>query len=206
MTGNQRARSTDTASRILDVAERIVQTRGFNAFSYADVASELGVTNASLHYHFHGKAELGEALIVRYADRFLAALADIDARLDDAAEKLNAYAALYGDVLRDDRMCLCGILAAEYPTLPDTMRNAVIGFFDENEDWLENVLEKGRQQGTVAFDGPARESARLIVSGLEGAMLVARPYRDVARFDLAARKILSGFTTKVSRTGPARST
>ena len=31
----------DTASRILDVAERLVQSRGFNAFSYADVAGEL---------------------------------------------------------------------------------------------------------------------------------------------------------------------
>ena len=55
----------DTAARILDVAERLVQTRGFNGFSYADVASELDVTKASLHYHFPGKAELGQALIAR---------------------------------------------------------------------------------------------------------------------------------------------
>src|SRR2546421_262559 len=52
-----------TAGRILDVAERLVQLRGFNGFSYGDVASELKVTRASLHYHFHGKAELGQALI-----------------------------------------------------------------------------------------------------------------------------------------------
>jgi AcrR family transcriptional regulator len=53
-----------TAARILDVAERLVQTRGFNGFSYADVAGELGVTKASLHYRFPGKAERGEALII----------------------------------------------------------------------------------------------------------------------------------------------
>jgi TetR/AcrR family transcriptional regulator, transcriptional repressor for nem operon len=62
--------ATDTPSRILDVAERLVQERGFNGFSYADVAGELEVTKASLHYHFAGKAELGEALIGRYAARF----------------------------------------------------------------------------------------------------------------------------------------
>ena len=51
--------AADTADRILDSAERLVQVRGFNAFSYADVARELGITKASLHYHFAGKAELG---------------------------------------------------------------------------------------------------------------------------------------------------
>lgn len=56
----------DTASQILDVAERLVQSRGFNAFSYADVAAELHVSKAALHYHFAGKAELGEALLTRY--------------------------------------------------------------------------------------------------------------------------------------------
>ena len=70
----------DTASRILDIAERLVQMRGFNGFSYADVAGELSLTTASLHYHFPGKAELGRALIARYAERFNDALAAIDAR------------------------------------------------------------------------------------------------------------------------------
>lgn len=49
------------AERILDVAERLVQQRGFNGFSYRDVAAELGITTARLHYHFRGKGELGEA-------------------------------------------------------------------------------------------------------------------------------------------------
>ena len=64
----------DTAQRILDIAEQLVQVRGFNAFSYADIAAELGITKASLHYHFSGKAELGQALIARYAQRFALAL------------------------------------------------------------------------------------------------------------------------------------
>src|ERR671929_772591 len=100
---------TDTADRILDTAERLVQSRGFNGFSYADIAAELGVTKASLHYHFATKAELGEALMERYAARFGAALAEIEARPDDAAAKLAAYAELYASVLSDQRMCLCGM-------------------------------------------------------------------------------------------------
>jgi TetR/AcrR family transcriptional repressor of nem operon len=183
----------DTATRILDSAESLVQVRGFNGFSYADVAGELSLTTASLHYHFPGKAELGRALIVRYAERFNAALAGIDERGEDAPAKLRAYARLYADVLRDERMCLCGMLAAEYQTLPAPMRDAVIGFFDENETWVEGVLASGREEGTLAFEGSPREAARLIVSALEGAMLVARPYGGVDRFETAAERLISAF-------------
>src|SRR5579862_8457330 len=133
-----------TADRILDIAEGLVQTRGFNGFSYADVAAELGITKASLHYHFASKADLGEALITRYSERFLAALNEIDHDLGTAAAKLDAYAALYADVARGRRMCLCGMLAAEYQTLPDPIREDVVTFFNDNETWLAAVLQQGR--------------------------------------------------------------
>ena len=74
----QGRKESHTSERILDIAERLVQTRGFNNFSYADIASELGITTASLHYHFPGKAELGQALITRYAERFSQALDQIE--------------------------------------------------------------------------------------------------------------------------------
>jgi TetR/AcrR family transcriptional repressor of nem operon len=182
----------DGTRAILDVAEALVQRRGFNGFSYADVAVELHVTRASIHYHFPGKADLGEALIARYGERFGAALADIDERLDDEREKLAAYAELYAAVLATDRMCLCGMLAAEYETLPAGMQRAVEQFFEDNQRWLEAVLERGRRRGTLAFDGSAAEAAQLIVSGLEGAMLVARPFGGVERFRTAARALLAG--------------
>jgi len=183
-----------TRSRILDVAERLVQTRGFNGFSYADIAEELGITKAALHYHFASKAALGQALIERYAARFAASLAAIDEREADVRAKLEAYVDLYGDVLRAERMCLCGMLAAEFRTLPEPMREAVSRFFDDNEAWLQGVLERGRADGTLRFSGPPREVARTIVSGLEGAMLVARPHHDVRRFQASTRWLIRSLT------------
>ena len=149
-------RENRTSERILDVAERLVQTRGFNNFSYADIAKELGITTASLHYHFRGKAELGQALITRYAERFGDALDRIDAEVPDARGKLEAYASLYAGVLEGERMCMCGVLAAEYQTLPEPMRRAVIGFFDENQRWLAGVLNQGQTAKTLAFSGIRR--------------------------------------------------
>ncbi|HKP20860.1 MAG TPA: TetR/AcrR family transcriptional regulator [Thermoleophilaceae bacterium] len=181
----------DTPTRILDIAERLVQTRGFNGFSYADISSELGVTKASLHYHFAGKAELGEAVIDRYAARFRERLAEIDAEVAAAPAKLEAYAQIYASVLRDHRMCLCGMLAAEYETLPAPMRAAIVRFFDESETWLVRVLEEGRADGTLRLPGPAEEEAHAIVDGLEGALLVARPLGDVDRFEATAARLLA---------------
>ena len=184
----------DTAVRILDVAERLAQVRGFNGFSYADIATELGITKAALHYHFAGKADLGEALIGRYADRFGQALAALDATAPTAAGKLRGYADLYLGVLRDHRMCLCGMLAAEYPTLPDPMRASVVSFFDKNEQWLLTVLEQGRADSSLTFTGSARDTARMIIGCLEGALLVARPYEDIPRFRDAAASLLASLT------------
>ena len=73
------AASPSTATRILDVAEGLAQTRGFNGFSYADIAAEIGITKASLHYHFPSKADLGRALVRRYTERFMDALDAIEA-------------------------------------------------------------------------------------------------------------------------------
>jgi TetR/AcrR family transcriptional repressor of nem operon len=200
-----RADKVDTATQILDVAERLVQVRGFNGFSYADVAAELKITKAALHYHFAGKAELGEALVARYAARFAEALTGVEARTPEASARLDAYADLYLEVLREERMCLCGMMAAEYQTLPAPMREAVIRFFDENERWLGRVLESGRKEGTLTFVGPPSETARMIISGLEGAMLVARPFGDITRFQNAAHYLLSGLqSVPAKKAGPRR--
>lgn len=184
---------TDTRGAILDIAEHLVQVRGFNSFSYADISSELGVSNAALHYHFPGKAELGQALISRYSERFAESLEAIDREESSPFEQLRGYVGLYRGVVEADRMCLCGMLAAEYQTLPEPMRQAVVQFFDANHDWLTNVLEVGRADGTIRLVGRARDAAELIVGTLEGAMLVARTYGRTARFDAMAEQLIAEF-------------
>jgi TetR/AcrR family transcriptional repressor of nem operon len=185
----------DTAQRILDTAERLLQTRGYNAFSYADIANALHVTKASLHYHFPTKAELGRRLIQRYGVSFLHALAAIEQTSGHAGEQLRRYVDIYLGVLRNDRMCLCGMLAAEYVTLPKPMKTELKHFFDENERWLVAVLEKGQATNKLRFTGPAREVAQLLMGALEGAMMLARSYNDVGRFESAAERLLAGLGT-----------
>ena len=184
------ARAAGTAARILDIAERLVQSRGYNAFSYADVAHAVGIRKASLHYHFATKADLGQALVARYREAFLEALRGIETRADGAAERLREYVGLYDAVLRKKRMCMCGMLATDAATLPRPMRESVAEFFDENVAWLARVLEHGRARRELRFEGTAASMAAFFVSTLEGAMLIAHGSGDHDHFTGAARRLL----------------
>jgi TetR/AcrR family transcriptional repressor of nem operon len=195
------ARGDATATRMLDVAERLIQVRGYNGFSYADVAAELQVTKAALHYHFASKAELGAALIDRYCDRLAASLAALAAAEQSAPARLRGYADVYRNMLDGERLCLCGMLAAEYQTLPQAMRSAVIRFFTQNEAWLAEVLADGAAAGEIQLAGSAEDAAVALVAGLEGAMLVTRPFNDLARFDAAAGPLLASLTGTVVSAG-----
>jgi TetR/AcrR family transcriptional repressor of nem operon len=196
---NLESAPTAAARAILDAAEGLAQTRGYNGFSYADIAAQLGVTKASLHYHFPSKAELGRALIERYRAVFTEALDSIDRETNEPCRKLERYVALYDAVLRNDKMCLCGMLAAEYATLPAPMQEQLHLFFDANERWLTIVLEEGRRVGRFAFREGAYERAGVLLGALEGALLIARSYRDPKRFAVAASALLDDLCKSPAR-------
>jgi TetR/AcrR family transcriptional repressor of nem operon len=182
-----------TAGRILDIAERLVQTRGYNGFSYADISAELRIRNASVHYHFPSKTDLGRRLVARYRENFMSALAGLEAESGDARRRLRRYVGLWSRVLRDrDRMCLCGMMAADIATLPKVVRAELRRFFDENEAWLVRVMSEGRKAKSLRLAGTPEVEARLLTMGLEGAMLVARSYGEPRRFEEIAERLLEG--------------
>jgi TetR/AcrR family transcriptional repressor of nem operon len=182
--------AADTAEQILDAAERRAQTVGYHGFSYADVAGELSLTTASVHYHFPAKADLGARLIERYTSRFLEALADIEARASAASDRLRAYVQIYEDVVAANRMCLCGMLASEYETLPVAMRERLGDFFAKNQAWVTALLTAGRASGELSYAGDPKATASALVSALEGAMLVAKAHGGLASFKAAAQVML----------------
>jgi TetR/AcrR family transcriptional repressor of nem operon len=200
----QRATRADTSTRILVEAQRLVQTRGFNGFSYADIAAALGLTKASLHYHFPSKAELGRRLIDRYREHFLGALRRIDESGADACGRLQAYVAIYERVLADQHMCLCGMLAAEYATLPGLMQEGLRAFFQANEDWLAHLLAEGLAAGELDFTGDPQEAANALTGALEGAMLVARAHGGTERFRSSATLLIASVCGTAPRTDTGR--
>lgn len=191
MTPHATRSRSGTAALILAAAEEIIQLKGYGGFSYADVAAELKITKAALHYHFPGKGELGEALILALAVRFADALAALDAAGGPALTRLHGYIDLHAQIIGKRKMCLCGILAAEYQTLPAPMRAALVKLFDCCQVWLEGVVEQGRSEGTLRHTGAVRDTAWMIISALEGAMLLAGPRGDVERFNATVTSMVA---------------
>lgn len=162
-----------TAERILDSAQALAQTRGYNGFSYADISAELAITKPSIHHHYPSKARLAEALIERYRERFTAAREPFEDVAVDARERLLGYAELYAEVFSDGgRMCLCGVFAADAASLPPAARRATAAFFVDQQHWVASTL-----LGAGVPPARADRAAQAFLAALEGALLLARAER-----------------------------
>lgn len=186
----------DMRDQIIASAQKLVQQRGFNGFSYADVAGEVGIRKASLHHHFPTKTDLGLAVIETYLAALEKGLAVIDAKALRADNKLRAYVALYRAALSENRLCLCGVLASEVLTLDQAMVPQINRFFNRNIDWLTEVLSAGKSQDALTYTGSAADNARAILSGLQGALLLARASGDASTFDRTASLLVAGFAQR----------
>lgn len=160
--------------RILDAAEGRARRGGYNAFSFRELAGDVGVKSASVHYHFATKPALAEALVLRYADRARERLGDpAELTADEALERVIS---LFREALiRDDRMCLCGLFGAERDVLPPSVDEAVAAFFRMLLEYLASAF-----RDDVRFGAP-----EAVVARLEGALIVARSLRNPALFDSA---------------------
>lgn len=177
--------------QILDYAQTLVQTRGYNAMSFRDLAAEIGIKSSSIHYYFPSKEDLAVALIDRYRDTFKAALAQIDAGTADPNARFKRFVALFVDTVRCGKICLGGMFASDLATLSELTQVHVKKFFAENEEWLAGLLKEGREKGKFSFEGSATTKAETIFSLLEGAMVAARLFSDEKRLLNAAKWIQS---------------
>lgn len=170
--------TTDTAQRILDCTEALIVERGYNAFSYADIAEVVQVSKASIHFHYATKAVLAEKLVLRYREAARAGLGQVSAAIPDAAGRLRAYSGYWEQCIpsRSAPFCVCAMLAAEMPTLPQPVAAQVRAHFRELSGWLAATLEEGARQGVLRFEHPAAQEAETFMALVHGAMLAARVY------------------------------
>lgn len=164
--------SLDTRSLILQEAEFLIRTRGYSAFSYADLSERVAITKASVHYYFPTKEELIVVLVREYIERFVATLARIKQQHAGSGERLRAYANLFLDGFEKGMLPLCGALSAERSALPESMWPQVQDFFQIHLDWLGGVLEEGVAAGALRADLSLAQAALLLLSTLEGGTFV----------------------------------
>lgn len=195
----------ETRARLLAEAEVLLRTRGYAAFSYADLAERIAIRKASIHHHFPTKEALLAALVDEYLAKFVATLAQIVATRPKVRDRLHAYSRLFFEGIERGLLPLCGALSAERAALPDGMRPVISHFFGLHIDWLVAQIEEGIAAGEFPPRVDALEAAHLILASLEGGSFVAWALDDPATmlraFDSAMRTLESDVPPQ--RTTPA---
>lgn len=169
--------------QLLDHAIALMMRRGYNGFSYRDLSELVGVKTSSIHYYFPSKDDLALEAVRQYTDEITAVLQSVDADLP-ADVKLAAYTKMFGKTLGDGtQICLCGMLAADIDSLPDSVRKAVQAFFRMNENWLAKVFAAGATEGTLVVNGSAESAARMLFATLQGSVLASRLFHNKLRLE-----------------------
>jgi len=185
----------DTRTALLNSAETAARQRGFDGFSYADLARDVGIRKASIHHHFPKKADLAFTLIERYADQFTKSLEQIASVKSNAADKLRAYHALYRKALAGgSQLCLCVAMSAGRGSLAAPVLDRLNAFHQDSAEWLHRVYLEASKDGTVSGITHPEAEARATLALMEGAQLIARAAENTTGFDQATAAFLARLT------------
>jgi TetR/AcrR family transcriptional repressor of nem operon len=180
---------TDTKKLILDIAEDLLLDRGYNGFSYKYIATSLNIKNASIHYHFPAKTDLGVAIIQRATKRFERWAGYIDGKDLPYSKKLDEFFLLFKRfVKQNQQICLGGALETDFKTLPEEMQEETRLFISGTLSWLENFLAQGRKKGDFNFPGTAKDQALLMIACVQGIIQIVR-VTTPSSFDEAVKQI-----------------
>ncbi|MPQ84184.1 TetR/AcrR family transcriptional regulator [Pseudomonas sp. MAFF 730085] len=164
--------SITTKAALLNAAETHMRSKGYSAFSYADLAVQIGIRKASIHHHFPTKECLGAELIKDYIQRFEETLGSIEAIHSDPLLRLRGFSRLFVISANDGLLPLCGALAAEMSALPLSLQGLTRRFFESQLNWLQSTLSDTVRQHHWVLDKPLETYAFMLLSALEGASLI----------------------------------
>lgn len=177
-----------TKEELLKVAQLKVRSGGYNSFSFRELAAEVGIKSASVHYHFPTKSDLGAAVAHQYTDEFLKALGDPAELYAAGKNPIKVYIHLFRQALVEDKkMCLCGLLGAESDSLPDKVLVETRLFFERNIAWLtqaHTAIATGSKEA-------AKRKAIQTIAILEGAILISKTLDDNQIFEEAVLDLSS---------------
>lgn len=165
---------------IMAAAKRAAQAHGYTGLNFRELAAEVGIKSASIHYHFPTKGDLGAAVARRYWKDSQAVLDTLWNGGAEPAAALRAYPGTFRRSLENgNRICLCSFMSAEHDDLPDPVKEEVSRFAEINVAWLAKVLSAATDLDTAACE----RRARAIFAAVAGAQLMARSQADVTVFD-----------------------
>lgn len=163
-----------TREKIMDLGESLIRTKGFNAFSYQDISSELGIKNAAIHYYFPTKESLGTSIVKTNIQRFEEMIENMHSRGFDEWQQLDTFIKIYIKSHREQKLCIVGSLGPDFNTLNESTKNELIRMTELIIKWLSDTLAKGKEKKMFSFHDDPHSRAVVIFSSLVASLQLAR--------------------------------
>jgi TetR/AcrR family transcriptional regulator, transcriptional repressor for nem operon len=183
--------TADTRTRLILSAMQLFWEKGYNSTSIADVLQTAKVNSGSLYHFFPGKSDLLAAVLDMYHDGIGPMLLEPAwAGVDDPIERIFALLARYRRSLVDTECfygCPIGSLALELhePDLP--VRERLATNFKAWIDAIDGCLKQAKLR--FSSDRDRRELAQFVLTTMEGGVMQARTFRNIAYFDAGVRHL-----------------
>ncbi|SFW24780.1 TetR/AcrR family transcriptional regulator [Chitinophaga sancti] len=177
----------DTKDKIVGLADQLIKTKGFNAFSYKEISDPLAIKNAAVHYYFPSKADLGMAVLQQEFDSLNIGIANWENLTED--QQLRQLIASFEKKCSGHMACIMGSLSPDYNTLPANMQERLQQFSAAVIEWVTRCLDKGREKGIFSFKGAPEDRALMIVSNLLASLLLSRVMGESA-FEKISKQLL----------------
>lgn len=163
-----------TREKILELGENLIRTKGYNAFSYQDISSELGIKNAAIHYYFPTKANLGTSIVKTNIQRFEEMVENMHSRNFDEMQQLDTFIKIYIKSHREQKLCIIGSLGPDFNTLSEPTKTELIKMTDMIQHWLTEILAKGKTKKIFSFKEDPQSKAMVIFSSLVASLQISR--------------------------------
>ena len=175
--------------------------KGYNSTSIADILSRSQVNSGSLYYFFPGKQDVLIAVLEAYRDGIRPMLLEPAwTGVSDPVERVFALLSLYRRHIVDtdcEYGCPIGSLALELHEPDPAVRELLAANFDGWVDAVEECFLQASERFPKGTD--ARALAELTLNVMEGGVMQARTYRDVAKFDTAVSQLRAYIETLTLR-------
>ena len=195
------APARDTRGKIVEAAMELFWLKGYGSTSIADILSRSQVNSGSLYHYFPGKQDLLVAVLETYRDGIGPMLLEPAwSGVADPIERIFALLAKYRQLIVETDCaygCPIGSLALELHEPDPVVRERMAQNFDAWTAAVRGCLEEAGDRLPEGTDLQAQ--AEFVLTVMEGAVMQARTYRDVAYFDRAVAQLRSFFVTLTER-------
>lgn len=161
-----------TRESIIQLGDQLIRDQGYNAFSFYDISRKLKIKNASIHYYFPTKSDLGLSILKDHREKLHRLIDSVAKRKPNV--KLKAFLSIYSTIQKENRVCLVGSLATDFKTVDGKVAKELRLFAQAILKWVTEILEEGRNDKEFNFSGSARTKALMVIGNMLASVQLCR--------------------------------